>query len=57
MSRVEREREMARRRKRRQKLKKLRTRYRQTNDSSRKSQIAAKARRISAFVDLEKEEA
>ena len=52
MGRVERDREIARKRKRREKLAKLRTAYGKAN-SSQKTEILAKARKVSAFVTFE----
>ena len=57
MGRVERSREIARRRARKSKLRKLRARYAASTDPSEKRAIIDKVRRVSAFVDLEQEEA
>lgn len=56
MPRVERDRELARRRQRKKKLRKLRARFRATNNPAEKREIQAKARRVSPFVNFEAEE-
>ncbi len=53
MGRVERQRELARRRKRGVQLKKLRARYAAGTSESEKTELLAKARRMSPFVELE----
>lgn len=53
MPRIERDREIAQRRQRKEKLKKLIRRYMATANSSDKTTIAAKIRRISPFYDVE----
>ena len=53
MGRVERQRELARRRKRGVQLKKLRARYAAATSESEKTELLAKARRMSPFVELE----
>ena len=57
MGRIERSREIARRRTRRVKLKKLRTRFAAAKTPADKEAVAAKARRVSPFVDLKAEAA
>ena len=53
MGRIERTREIARRRKRKVQLQKLRIRFAAATSESEKSEILAKARRLSSFVTLE----
>lgn len=53
MGRTERTREIARRRKRKVQLKKMRVRYAAATTTADKELIAAKARRMSPFVELE----
>ena len=53
MGRVERQRELARRRKRRVQLKKIRVKYAAATSESEKSELLAKARRMSPFIELE----
>jgi len=53
MGRIERSREIARRRKRRVQLQKIRVKYAAATTESEKADIRAKARRMSAFFELE----
>lgn len=53
MGRVERTREIARRRKRRAQLQKIRVKYAAATSASEKAELLAKARKMSAFVELE----
>ena len=53
MGRTERTREIARRRKRKVQLLKMRTRFAAATSESEKAEILAKARRMSAFIELE----